>query len=347
MKKIICSILMFTMLLSFSACDPDMSEIKDIGVEPADTLVQSYKKEHAPSQVVKTKSYWVQLVSEYFGTNYRISVSKEPDDITTVYTADNVLIYYFEANDDYVVWCEETVDTYDYKLYSIKEDTVQTLFSADIEEGYLPQNVGIYQNKVYYPVVDYQKETADIYCYDTQTGKNASVSSLPYDGEYSIMTMNVEANYLTVASTSDIVVFDVEKECLVQQTPLPREVGFVFAVSYDYINEKCALYYSDEDSEDIGFINEAGEMDSHFTFGDNQYAFEDKITCIDGHIYWIVQMDSTGDVSDHYRYVEYDYVNHKPYEIKRVFNLEVNEDHKYYLAFGSDGAYQEIALYKR
>ncbi len=345
MKKVISYILLISMILSLPACH--MFEKRDIATQPNDTRVISYDKQQAPSQVVKTENYWVLLISEYWGTNYRISVSENPEELNIVYTADNVIIWYIEANDDYIVWCEETVNSHDYKCYSIQEDTVELLFSANIEEGYQPQNIGIYKNKIYYPVVDHQNQTADIYCYDVETKKKSSACSLPYDDKYPVMTMNVEANYLSVASAAGILVFDVETECVAEEIKLPEEVEFVYAVSYDYINRKCALYYADQDSEDIGFINEKGEMDSHYTFGDRQYAFEDKIKCIDGYIYWIVQIEATGDVTDHYRYVEYDYINYKSCEIKRGFNLEVGEGYKYYLCFDKDGNYQKIELYER
>ena len=100
--------------------------------------------------------------------------------------------------------------------------------------------------------------------------------------------------------------------------------GFVYtySVSYDSKNDVCALYYADEDSEDIGIIKEGEtEISSVCTFSENYNAFREEIECHDGHIYWIFQADVSGMVADHYTLVNYNYLKHRPIETKRILDF--------------------------
>ena len=63
------------------------------------------------------------------------------------------------------------------------------------------------------------------------------------------------------------------------------------------------------------------EIASVFTFSQNHYAYQDKIDCHDGHIYWIAQANVSGNVTDHYTFIDYNYLDHKPTEEDKV-NLE-------------------------
>lgn len=97
---------------------------------------------------------------------------------------------------------------------------------------------------------------------------------------------------------------------------MPEAVKYVYCVSYDSKNDTCALYYADNDSEDIGILKEGQtKIASVFTFSQNHYAYQDKIDCHDGHIYWIAQANVSGNITDHYTFIDYNYLDHKPTEI--------------------------------
>ena len=135
-----------------------------------------------------------------------------------------------------------------------------------------------------------------------------------------------------------------------------RKYGrYLFSVVYNLIGNKedseeclsdtCALYYADNDSEDIGILKEGQtEIASVFTFSQNHYAYQEKIDCHDGHIYWIAQANVSGNVTDHYTFIDYNYLDRKPTEIDRTFSFYRNEIELYLLRFNKNGDYSHIDL---
>lgn len=340
MKKCISILLIMCTVLMMAACAEEDDKTA--------VAIASFAESYAPAQVVKTDNYWVYLLNQYGSRTYEIAVGSIVSEVQSVYKAENVSIWYMEANDNYIAWCEQSGEYYEYKVYSMEDKTIETIHKAFIYKGHQPQNVGVYEDKIFYGWIDYDVKKADIYCYDMDTQKSVSVYSLSYRDDLSIMSFAVENQYLSVAGPSGIGVKDLTTDEKVYQCDLPDGVEYVFSVSYDYENKKCAIYYADKDSEDIGVISEdKTKVDSHYTFAANHYAYHDTIKCLDGHIYWIRQADVTGDVTDHYVYVDYDYLNKEPVETIRTFDVFVNDTNAYYLSYDKAGDYEKILLYEK
>ena len=86
---------------------------------------------------------------------------------------------------------------------------------------------------------------------------------------------------------------------------------------------------------------------SVFTFSKNHYAYQDKIECYDGHIYWIAQANAIGAITDHYKFFDYNYLEHKSTEIDRTFSFYRIESDLYLLRFNKNGNYTHIDLCQR
>ena len=340
MKKIICMICLLLILsLTLTGCT-FLSFLNR-------TKLASYSKDVGPSQVIKTEKYWVSLINEYGKSDYSISVSDTSEKLVGIYSVEDVGIWYFEANDNGVVWCESSEESYSYKFYGFSDKEVKTIHEAPKSAGYQPQNVGIFLDKVYFTFIDYENQTINVCEYEIETESINVFDSYEWVLDKIPYPISVENGYLSFAYSEYIKVINLNTEEVVFKADLPENSRKVFAVSYDSINDTCALYYADADSEDIGiFKEEDSAIRSVFTFEKNIYAYEDKIRCVDGHIYWIEQINYSGYITDHYQLIDYSYFDGKKTETKRTFYFNCNEHGMYLLRFNRRGDYTGVELYE-
>ena len=331
------SVLILSMLL-LSGCSALMSQKQP-------QIVNTYPKETAPSQVIKAGEQWVLLRSTYGGQNYTISVGEDSNPTNNIYSVDDVSIWYFEANKNGVVWCEKSQEFYTYKIYVFETQKVETVFQVAVDKGYQPQNIGIYLNTVYYCAINYDSQEVQVIAYDITTKATSDVYKVEFDEAKQPYSINLENEYLSFVCSEQIKVLNLQNNETVFDSTLPEAVKYVYSVSYDIQNDTCALYYADNDSEDIGILKEGQtEIASVFTFSQNHYAYQDKIECYGGHIYWIAQANVSGNVTNHYTFVDYNYLDHKPTEIDRTFSFYRNESKLYMLRFNKNGDYTHIDL---
>lgn len=341
MKKFIHSVawMLFVLFLTaFSGCSAFVPQ-KQVQV------VKSFPKDNAPSQVIKTEAQWVILKNIYGGQDFTISVSENLDCFNDVYTVNDVSIWYFEANDKAVVWCEKTDQFNTFKIHTFETQETDTILQVPLEAGFQPQNIGIFLDAAYFCVIDYEQQQVQVLGYDIGAKKTAELYTVAFYDERQPYSINLENGYLSFVCSNHVKVLNLQSNETVYDSPLPSDVAHIFGISYDSKNDTCALYYADSDSEDIGIMKEGEDkILSILTFSENHYAYHDKIECYDGHIYWIAQANITGAVTDHYTLVDYNYLEHKVVETDRTFDFCRIENALYILRFNKDGDYTHIDI---
>ena len=274
MKKAICLtvlLLLISFLFVLSGCSAFISQKQP-------QIVKSYLKETAPSQVIKTENQWVMLHNTYGNGNYNISVGESLDSSSNIYSVNDVSIWYFEANENGIVWCERSLEFYTYKIYVFETKKVETIFQIAVDKGYQPQNIGMYLNAAYYCSINYDNQEVQVIEYDITTKTTTEVIKSEFDESNQPYSINLENEYLNFVCSDQIKVLNLQNSEVVFDIALPDTVKYLYSVSYDSKNDTCALYYADNDSEDIGVLEE-GENDilSVFTFSQNYYAYQEKI----------------------------------------------------------------------
>ena len=235
------SILVLSMLL-LSSCSALLPQKQP-------QIVNTYPQETAPSQVIKTEDQWVMLHSTYGGQNYTISVGENSTSTNNIYSADDVSIWYFEANNNGVVWCEKSQGFYTYKIYVFETQKVETVFQVAVDKGYQPQNIGIYLNTVYYCTINYDQQDVQVITYDITTKTTNNIIKVEFHEEKQPYSINLEDQYLSFVCSDQIQVLNLQNNEIVFDSTLPDVVKYVYGVSYDSKNDTCALYYADNDSE--------------------------------------------------------------------------------------------------
>ncbi len=299
-------------------------------------IMNSYQKDDAPLQVAKTDDFWAMLFGAYGNHDYSIRIGKTPDSLEEVYTVSDVNIWYFKADGNAVVWCEQTDKDNIFKVYTDDSGKVETFFKTTKEPDYQTMNVGVYNNKAYYCYVDYKNKEVSVLAYDIISKETNTVHKVPFVEESQPYSINIEKEYLSFTCSDKIEVLNLNENVISFEASLSDDIKYVFTASYDKYNDTCAVYYADEDSEDIGVIK-SGEKQilSVYTFSENYYAFKEKVECNNGHIYWIRQANVSGMLADNYCFIDYNYIDHKPNEMERTFAFLRDESDIYLLRYNS------------
>ena len=330
MKRIISLSLFVAFVLSLfclSACSDKIEKL-----EPS--VLKSFPRENSPAQVIKNDNGWVVLFNTYGTSEYSIAVGEKLDSLNEIYSVDDVDIWYLDASENAIVWSERRDESITYKFYDLKSQKVETLLDVNNEKRYQTMNVGIYLDNIYYSVVDIENKEVCVYAYNIDLKETKIVYKEEYIEANLPYSINLEDKYLNFVSSEKIKVIDLQINQVAFEESLPENVVYVFTASYDRINDTCAVYYADEDSEDIGIIKSGeGKLFSHITFAENHYAYQEKIECHNGHLYLVFQANVSGNIEDHYQFVDYNYFEYVPVETERAFSFYRGKDGLYSLRF--------------
>lgn len=326
--------LLLSLALLFCACG-EKTALYEINGENA---WFSYPVEQAPVKAVNAGEKWYLLMGKYLGDSFSLSVSESYENVNTVYSTSGVDIWFFEANESLAAWCEESAAEIKFMVYNAESGKTEEIFSASTEKFFRAANVGVHGKKAYFEYTDYENETAAIMCYDTEDGKLSRFAELEYRGEYSCTSLYLHAGNLTVSygneGKAELLKINLESGEKTKIS-LSAAVNFVYACSYDSAEGGYAVYYRDADGkEHVATVNpKSGNLKNLFTFAQNVYAYHDTVSFYGGHLYWVQQVNATGNVAEHYKFVDYDCSNDTADEYLKTFCFSLAEDGVTLLAF--------------
>lgn len=347
LRSLLLSLLVFVMLLLGSGCGLIFKRDRVITLSQKDAIA-TYAKEQAPLMIHHAGEVWYSMIGNYVGSDYTLSVSNQPDEINQVYTVSDVSICFFEANEHYAAWCEKTDGFLTFQLYSHARGKVTQIYQTDNSNGYQLSNVGLIGDSVYFAVIDYANEKAEILSYRDSSGSVQTVYQTEFAGEYSFSTLSAKGDTLLAVAhingAMHLILLEAESGKKPILTDLPESVSYIYDAEYEQIGERYALYYSDsKGNEKIGVLENQGVTDV-FTFNSECYAYQDQINFENGHIYWIAQVNASGNVTDHYQLVDYDYSTHKAVTYKQSFFFSIHSNGIYILSYDQSGNYKNILL---
>lgn len=313
--------------------------------------IASYSVESGvyPQSVIPVEDGWFALIGNYGETGYAVTFGATPDKLKTIYEENESRVWFIEAKGSLAAWSDKTVlddhsATYRFRVYDRSKEMITEFYIAECEEFY-PENIGIYGRNVYWCATDAEKETAEIRSYSVDSGTTETVFKSAYNGEDSLSCLTVDGEYLSVAHWNRegqpmVTVLSLATGQVVIEQILPSWVRHVFAVSYDSTNSKVVLYLLRGNGKEslYAFPSDGGEYDDEglfliCDFKEGIYAYHDRVKCRDGHVYWIFQLNRTGNVSDHYFLADYSFRSDKITEYRRTYAFSVEGERMYTLSF--------------
>jgi hypothetical protein len=326
---------LIVLAICLTSCGANKVSVYEITEENA---WQVYSADAAPALAARTGETVYTFKAVYGGSDYRLCVGDVYSE-SEVYSVSGVGIWFLEADPVCAAWCEMSPEARTFKAYDAGSRTVKEIFRADIDKGFQCANVGVYGGGVYFAYIDYGAGKADVMRYDVESGEAESFLPLEYRGEYSCTSLSVCGGMLLASYGSGgeagIIALDLETG---EKSAVSLKADFIFGCSYDSVTSDYALYYRDtRGKEHIGILkNGTKAIKNIFTFGENLYAYQDKVEIYGGHVYWVNQANVTGHVAQHYRFIDFDYISGVTDEYLRTFGFSLAEDGVILLCFNAD-----------
>ncbi len=322
------------------------------------SAVVLYDKNDKIHAIAKSKNVWYTFIEEKNSNINEFSVSSAPENLEYVYETKDTEVYNLSANDNYAVWTEVGEKEIGYFYYDRDENQVYELIKMAYNVSETPQNynTGLYDNKIYYEIIDYEKKEVYIMEYDIATNETNLVYTV---GEYNTnklayQSLNVNDNNLLLTTyinnTPSLIHVDLNQ--VHKENYKPNVITFnknyydIYSVSYSNESDNYAIYYNDQNIRKIGIFNEDGILKQDVTtFNKNHYAYEDKIYLKNNTLYWNDTYDSKKLSVNDFSLKIYDIKAKKTQTIPKIYNYTIDNNTIYGLGFYRDSL-KDIRLYE-
>lgn len=298
----------------------------------------AFPVDEAPVKTVRAGEKWYSLIGEYLGESFALSVSDDYMQINEVYKTSGVSIWFFEADGSGAAWCERGESTLRFMFYPCEGGDAEEIAVLDTSAGFNPANVGLFGGGVYFVSIDHAAKRAAVMRYDTEAGTLSRFFELEYRGDYTCTSLSADGGSLLISAgaegEAELIKLDLAGGGQ-ERIALSESVNFVFACAYDSAEGGFAIYYSDTaGGEHIGTVNaKNGKVKNVSTFGASVYAYQDVLEFYGGHLYWVQQINASGNVAEHYRFVDHNCKNNSTEEYLKTFSFSLAEDGVTLLAF--------------
>lgn len=314
-----------------------------------------YDEIDRPALITKGNNLWYIFTNRYKSNHYELSVNNKPENLNIVYEIDDVKITNVNANDNYAVWSEYSPDKLTYAYYDKEENQTYELISLPYSENE-PQklNVELYDDKIYYEVIDYQNNNISLMVYDIVLNETNTLYTINNTDKANLTlnTIRVEENNLMMAicynGVLQIIHFDLNKymDKNYKPTVINTKIYYVIPLGISYDNGKYALYYADKEKKEIVIINKEGKViNNKNTFKNNNYVFYEKIKLKDEKLYYVnYEHDDKMSARD-FKLVIHNLKNKHKSEVKNIFDFYLDKKNIYGLGYYKNKL-KNVRLYK-
>ena len=211
-------------------------------------------------------------------------------------------------------------------VYNAETGETKEVYGTEYGELFEPANVGVFGKSVYFAAVDHAAKSAAVMRFSVETGELSELCALEYRAEYTCTSLSADGSTLLLsfgnAGKAKLLKLDLEGGNKAE-TALEAGADFVYGCAYDSAEGGLAVYYRDTDGrEHIGTVNaKNGRIKNIYTFGENVYAYRDTLELHGGFLYWVTQINATGSVADHYKFVVYDCKKDTAKEYLKTFSF--------------------------
>ena len=300
----------------------------------------TFPVEESPVKTVNAGEKWYSLLGTYLGNEFSLSVSESYGEINVVYSTHGADIWFFEANEHCAAWSERSAEGLRFMVYNAETGETKEVYGTEYGELFEPANVGVFGKSVYFAAVDHAAKSAAVMRFSVETGELSELCALEYRAEYTCTSLSADGSTLLLsfgnAGKAKLLKLDLEGGNKAE-TALEAGADFVYGCAYDSAEGGLAVYYRDTDGrEHIGTVNaKNGRIKNIYTFSENVYAYRDTLELHGGFLYWVTQINATGSVADHYKFVVYDCKKDTAKEYLKTFSFSLEEDGVTLLAFNS------------
>lgn len=281
--------------------------------------------EGTPARLVCTGGRWYAMLGSYGRNDATLAVGDAPDALTTVYT-DEAKVWSFEATPTHAAWVQIADDTLRWMLYDHTSGQVTEVWrEADVDKRPCV-TLALDEQALYYVRSDMAAETAALYRRSFADGTEILLRAP--EGMITSLGMRDDALILaeTTASGWQLLRLDAQTGDELAVKKLPATVETVFTADYDPAFRSWAAYYRDTSGREQAGILSGNAVLNVYTFGRVEYAYDEALEMVDGHLIWTIKREVSGLVADNFVTVDYDLRRNKVTEHRRSFRFQTQDD---------------------
>lgn len=283
--------------------------------------VLSVWTEDTPTRLIDTGGKWYAMLGSYGRNDATLAVGDAPDSLGTVYT-DEAKVWSFEATPTHAAWVQIAEDTLRWMLYDHASGQVTEVWrEADVDKRPCV-TLALDEQALYYVRCDMAAETAALYRRSLADGTEILLRAP--EGMIASLGMRDDALILaeTTASGWQLLRLDAQTGDELAVKKLPATVETVFTADYDPAFRSWAAYYRDTSGREQAGILSGNAVLNVYTFGRVEYAYDEALEMVDGHLIWTIKREVSGLVADNFVTVDYDLRRNKVTEHKGSFHFQ-------------------------
>lgn len=308
------------------------------------TLIAEWPKEHTPQKIIHAGEQWYAMMGSYGMHDAELAVGPAPDKLVTVYK-DDASVWKFTATETHAAWLQISEDNVlRWMLFDMQRGETVEIHSEEKKNTKTCLNVCLGDDALYYVRVD--EETGEKLLVAHQLADHSETILYLTDSDVGAMRVRDNVAHLAVEKNAEwmLVSLPLNGENDIVQHMLPMQVAIVYDVDYDAEMDVYALYYMDVRKKEHTAVYDRARIDNIYTFAANSYAVDDMLEIADGHLYWALQMNWSGNITDHYLVTDYDLQKGRPVEHDRGYWFSRSDEGLLVLSFGEDGDYKTCVL---
>ena len=308
------------------------------------TPIAEWPKEHTPQKIIHAGEHWYAMMGSYGMHDAELAVGPAPDKLETVYKAD-ATVWKFTATQTHAAWIQLGDDNMlRWMLFDMQSGETVEVYSEELTNNRPCMNVCLSDDTLYYVRVD--AEIGENLLVAHQLADHSETTLYSTDSDVGAMRVRDNVAHLAVEKNAEwmLVTLPLNGENDVVQHMLPFQVATVFDVDYDAELDVYALYYMDVRMKEHTALYDRSRIDNIYTFAANSYAVDDMLEIADGHLYWALQMNWSGNIADHYIVTDYDLQKGRPVEHERSYWFSCSDEGLLVLSFGEEDDYETCVL---
>lgn len=270
----------------------------------AETVLASWT-EDTPARLLCAGGRWYAMLGSYGRNDATLAVGDAPDALTTVHT-DEAKVWSFEAAPTHAAWVQIAEDTFRWMLYDHASGQVTEVWrEADVDKRPCV-TLALDEEALYYVRSDMAAESSILYRRSLADGAE-TVLRMP-GGMIASLTMRQGELILAERSAEgwQLLRLNAETGDELAVKKLPAIVETVFTADYDPAFRSWAAYYRDTSGREQAGILSGNSVLNVYTFGWVEYAYDEALEMVDGHLIWTIKREVSGVIADNFITVDYD-----------------------------------------
>lgn len=281
--------------------------------------------EDTPARLVCTGERWYAMLGSYGRNDATLAVGDAPDALVTVYT-DEAKVWSFAATPTHAAWVQIADDTLRWMLYDHASGQTAEVHRDTATDTRPCVTLALDEHALYYVRCDMDAGTEALYRRSLTDGTETILRAS--GGMIASLRMRDDALILaeTTAAGWQLLRLDAETGDELAVKKLPATVETVFTADYDPAFRSWAAYYRDTSGREQAGILSGNSVLNVYTFGRVEYAYDEALEMVDGHLIWTIKREVSGQVADHFITIDYDLRRNKVTEHRRSFHFQTLDD---------------------